>query len=282
MKKLMFFCCAMVISLISFNSHADLSGYDLEKRKIFSDFIFLPITGSDKQGSFLYTRYKKALSTPTNYATGWRSISLSLNPAAINSTEYNQFILDNGILDNRKNLIPADATLCQLSTEARRKISELGLVFTTVFLGGSYPKACSLVIRYYTTALSAQEKALVDYLTANSVISLSFRIEEQLSPAINVSFSEILFELNSLGALQKDSANNYQGPLSAVTYHAAQLPSSLFGEAGSLPISFKAWELFLNTFTLSGKILKVQLTSSNEFLSVPAVREEIINVNATL
>ncbi|PUA29173.1 MAG: hypothetical protein B0W54_00770 [Cellvibrio sp. 79] len=282
MKKLMIFCCAMVVSLISLNSRADLSGYDLEKRKIFSDFIFLPITGSDRQGSFLYTRYKKTVSTPINYATGWRSISLMLNPTAINSAEHNQFILDNGILDNRKNLIPADATLCQLSTEARRKISELGLAYTTVLLGGSYPRACSLIIRYVTTAQSAQEKSLVDYLTANSVISLSFRIEEQLSPAINVSFSDILFELNSLGALQKDSLNNYQGPLSAVTYHAAQLPSSLFGETGSAPITFKAWELFLNTFTLSGKTLKVQLNASNEFLSVPAVREEIVNVNTIL
>lgn len=282
MKKLMIFCCAMLVSLISLSSHADLSGYALDKRKVFSDFIFLPIIGSEKQGSFLYTRYKKSISTPTNYATGWRSISLVLNPTAINSIDYNQFILDNGILDNRKNLIPTDATLCQLTNDARRKISELGLVFSTALLGSSYPKACSLVIRYYTTPLSAQEKSLVDYLTANSVISLSFRIEEQLSPAINVSFSDILFELNAVGALQKDSLNIYQGPLSAVTYHAAQLPSSLFGETGSTPISFKAWELFLNAFTLSGKTLKVQLNASNEFLSVPAVREEIANVNTTL
>lgn len=282
MKKLIALCCVVFASVISLNSYADLSGYAVEKRKVFSDFIFLPIKGSEKQGSFLYTRYKKNMLPAVNLGGGWRSVTLSLTPTAIDSTAYSQFILSNGIVDNRKNLIPSDATLCLLSNAAKQKITDLGLIYVTNLLIGGYPKACSLTIRYYTTSQSTQELALLDYLNTNSVISLSFRIEELVSPAVEVSFHDIVSELYNNGVLQKDALNYYYGSIASITYHAANLPPILFGGTDETGISFDSWELFLNAFSVSNKTLKVQLTSSNEILTVPAVEEEIVNVNTTL
>jgi hypothetical protein len=280
MKKLIILCCAIVASLVSLNSQADLSEYAVDNRKTFNDFIFLPIKGSDRQGSFLYTHYKKSVLTPATAGVGWRTATLVLSPTAIGTTTYNQFILNNNILDNRKNLIPTNANLCLLSSEAKRKITELGLPYTTSVLVGGYPKACSLVVRYYITQ-STQEKSLLDYLTANNVISLSFSIEE-VSPAVNVNFHDIVNELYSKDALQTDDSNSYHGSLSAVTYHAAQLSPTLFGAIDSSVISFAAWKLFLDEFTLTGETLNVQLTNSNEILSIPGTQDEIVNVNTTL
>jgi hypothetical protein len=280
MKKLMIFFAA-VVSLVSLNCYADLSEYAVENRKVFSDFIFLPIKGSDTQGAFLYTRYKKTVLAPVSIGSGWRSVAISLSPTAIGSTTLNQFISSNNIIDNRKNLIPTDANLCVLTNEAKRKIAELGLTYNIAVLVGGYPKACSLVIRYYTTVQSEQERSLLTYLSVNNVISLSFSIE-QLAPAVSVSFHDIINELYNIGALQIDASNNYYGPTSAITFHAAQLSPTLFGEIDSTPISFAAWEVFLNAFTPAGRTLKVQLTSSNETLAIPATQEEIVNVNATL
>ncbi|HSC66935.1 MAG TPA: hypothetical protein VLC79_04545 [Cellvibrio sp.] len=280
MKKLIMLC-ALMVSLVSLNTYADLSEYAVDDRRIFPEFIFLPIKGSDTQGAFLYTRYKKTVLTPVSIGSGWRSVAISLSPTAIGSTALNQFISTNNIIDNRKNLIPTDAELCLLSADAKRKIAELGLTYNTAVLVGGYPKACTLIVRYYTAAQSDLEKSLVNYLTVNNVVSLSFSIEEVL-PAVSVSFHDIINQLYSNDVLQIDAQNNYYGSISAVTFHAAQLSPVLFGELDEAPISFVAWELFLNAFTLSGKTLKVQLTSSNETLSIPGAREEIVNVNATL
>lgn len=265
-----YFLGFLLVALISSNALAeniDLSDYNIENVQNFDEFSFLPFIGSSRQGAILYSNYEKQILGPATLGYGWQTIVIELSPSAINSSQFDDFIIDNSIIDMRVNLFPEDATLCELTDDALIKFNEINLLYTTNVLTGGYPKACSLQISYTAQAGSDIENILIDYLENNMVLTLNYELIINETVDRSFDFHNIVQDLVTLGGLQESTASmSYYSSISDFTFYARLLDPLLFNEDS---ISLETWQFFISQFTFNDNTVFITLSDGNQIISIP-------------
>lgn len=259
MKLAISILCALVGLGATNVGAVTLGDIDFSQKKVGQGLIFAPLKGStSNSGVFWYTDYSQDVSPASSINSYFRKISIRATPTSHENGAYSQFVQQQSILDQRQNVLPVDATVCEPSVALTEKLTQLGINYQLEKRVGGYPGLCWLNIKYMNPQSGTAESELVDFLSQNKVIDHYYSIGGESKPAVYLDAPEIILSLVNSGVLTEstinplDSTAYYEGDFLQVAFESSRLAANLFRSDYDVnsTLKFSDWSKFIELFSL--------------------------------
>lgn len=236
------------------------------KKDASGKIVFVPIRNTtNNSGVFWYSDLQQKLINPVKINQSQRKITLRAFPASHENGSYNSFVSAHNLLDQRVNLLPTNAVLCEASSGLKAKLTALNFTYTVKPTVGSYPGLCWLELKYFATAPSPAETELVNYIQQNQVLNISYRITTPATPAVMMDVPTLVSQLEAANLLKLTPTPNpepsnsgeeptpapvYQGELYPVLFASSHYATDLYRSDLSIndALIYADWYRFLTLF----------------------------------
>lgn len=237
------------------------------KKDASGKIVFVPIRNTtNNSGVFWYSDLQQKLINPVKINQSQRKITLRAFPASHENGSYNSFVSAHNLLDQRVNLMPANAVLCEASSGLKAKLAALNFTYSVKPTVGSYPGLCWLELKYFATAATPAETELVNYIQQNQVLNISYRISTPATPAVMMDVPTLVSQLEAANLLSltpppepdpvASNSNTptpapvYQGELYPVLFASSHYATDLYRSDLSIndPLAYADWYRFLTLF----------------------------------
>jgi hypothetical protein len=236
------------------------------KKDASGKIVFVPIRNTtNNSGVFWYSDLQQKLINPVKINQSQRKITLRAFPASHENGSYNSFVSTHNLLDQRVNLLPTNAVLCEASSGLKAKLTALNFTYTVKPTVGSYPGLCWLELKYFATAPSPAETELVNYIQQNQVLNISYRITTPATPAVMMDVPTLVSQLEAANLLKLTPTPNpepsnsgeeptpapvYQGELYPVLFASSHYATDLYRSDLSIndALIYADWYRFLTLF----------------------------------
>lgn len=235
------------------------------KKDASGKIVFVPIRNTtNNSGVFWYSDLQQKLINPVKINQNQRKITLRAFPSSHENGVYNSFVSAHNLLDQRVNLMPANAVLCEASSGLKAKLAALNFSYTVKPTVGSYPGLCWLELKYFATAPSAAETELVNYIQQNQVLNISYKVTTPATPAVLMDVPTLVSQLEAANLLRltptpvpegatettPTPAPVYQGELYPVLFASSNYATDLYRSDLSIndALAYPDWYRFLTLF----------------------------------
>ncbi|BDU36783.1 hypothetical protein [Vibrio nigripulchritudo] len=244
------------LSLLDFNSTIDNG-----------DIVFAPFKNTTRGTGYVWFRdydYEYRQPVPGEYRN--KTLTVSFTPRSILTGEFTAFAQEHNIRPNRKTIVPDDAVLCQ-PTQALTDVLSTFEYSSVSTRPPGYPKLCSLVIRYNTSA--EKEAKLLELIDTKQLMHAQFSLSDpanQPAPGVYIEVPTIVSQLVEQKVLELDLPPladpvepsiphvdiGFYGQAQGIIFYSAHADETLFGFEAGLPIEqsqlFQRWTQFIDLF----------------------------------
>ncbi|UTM60053.1 hypothetical protein L4174_018505 [Photobacterium sp. CCB-ST2H9] len=279
------------LSLLDFNSTIDNG-----------DIVFAPFKNTTRGTGYVWFRnyeYDYILPVPGAYRN--KTLTVSFVPSSIQSGEFTVFAQENNISPSRKTLVPDDAVLCQ-PTQALTELLTTFEYSSVSTRPPGYPKLCSLVIRYNTSA--EKEAKLFELVDTKQLMHAKFALSDpssQPAPGVYIEVPAIVNQLVDQKVLEQDLPLpvdptepgiphvdiGWYGLDQGINFYSSHIDPSLFGFEGEIvdkSLLFQRWTQFIDLFqTIEGQpaywVIPEELAAKKIVISEPVPSAPFIEVS---
>ncbi|WP_018692165.1 hypothetical protein [Algicola sagamiensis] len=245
------------VAAIGFEANAarlTLNDIDFNQAVSNEHLVFAPLKETtSNRGVFWYRDIQQKIVGPSNAGWGIRRVTLRAYPASHDSSVYNDFVRDNSVYDQRENVLPEDAILCEPRQALIDKLTQMRMYYSTRVTRGNYPGLCSLAIKYQE-GQQGDEEELVEYLQTHQAFKIQYKIAKPNLPAVYMDLPRIAGQLIEKGALTVDQEQQkLVGQPYEIAFYSSQFPTALYRDDtdASTPLDYPSWKKFMDLFQLS-------------------------------
>ncbi|QUJ68855.1 hypothetical protein KDD30_07165 [Photobacterium sp. GJ3] len=206
MNKFTYICAsaALMAATSAYSNDYKLSLLDFNSMIDNGDIIFVPFKKTTRGTGYVWFRdyqYDYLTPAPGEYRT--KTLKVNFVPRSIQSGEFDLFVRENNISPNRETIVPEDAVLC----EPTQAVTQLLMTFeyaSVSTLPPGYPKLCSLVIRYNTSA--EKEARLLALVDTKQFMHAKFALYDpnKSAPGVYIEVPTIVSQLVDQKILEQD------------------------------------------------------------------------------
>ena len=236
-----------------------LSEVDFTQKQTGQGYVFAPLKGTtSNRGVFWYTSYDQTVSPATRINSALGRITVRAMPTARENGVYQNFVDQTGALDERENLLPTDAVVCEANAALIAKLQELNFNYQLDKTVGGYPGLCFLNITYLRAGMSAAESQLIDFANQNPVMYHQFSVSGDAQAAVFMDAQTITTQLLDAGTLTAvaptaiDNTAYYTGDLYKIAFDTSNMDAQLFrsDNAPGSVLKFDDWKSYVSLFSL--------------------------------